>query len=203
MTMAPLGTSILGQARAGLTTPSGMRTARCTTTPFRLLDFFPRQTDMFVFSFFWGGANGLQHSFLEGRVPPTVLYICLPVSCCSLGQMAVASEKGSLEGSLNGFILVNLSLSFLPSSEANGCCFRKVLWRVAPTALHIFLSQSPAILAQTQRRFFGGFPQLFFTFFPQLRNLKTTGLMELLSHLPCIEQALSLCGCAEVKTVFL
>ena len=113
MTMAPLGTSILGQARAGLTTPSGMRTARCTTTPFRLLDFFPRQTDMFVFSFFFGGGGG--------KWPSTFFF----------------GGKGSPNCS------IHLSPGFLLFFGANGSCFRKRLFGGFPQRFYTceFVSQ--------------------------------------------------------------
>ena len=67
------------------------------------------------------------------------LYICLPVSCNSLQTNGQCSSESSLEGSPNCFSPLSLHLS--PSCNK---------WLVL------------------QKRFFGGFPQLFFsTFVPQ------------------------------------
>ena len=165
MTMAPLGTSILGQARAGLTTPSGMRTARCTTTPFRLLDFFPRQTDMFVFSFFWGGGKWPSTFFFGGKGSPNCSIHLSPGFLLFFGANGSCFRKRLFGGFPQRFYTCEFVSQFLTvfrgkwlllqKSSVEGCpnCSphffvpvscnpransEKVLWRVPPTVLYIF-----------------------------------------------------------------
>ena len=77
------------------------------------------------------------------QVPPTVflhyLYICLPVSCDSLQTNGQCSSESSLEGSPN--------------------CFSPLSLHLSPSFLRFSANKWPVL----QRKFFGGFPQLFFS----------------------------------------
>ena len=66
------------------------------------------------------GANGwcFWEGSLEGFPQTVFLYVCFPVSCCSLDQRAVASEK------VLGICFLHLSPSLLWLSGAKGCCCR-------------------------------------------------------------------------------
>ena len=109
---------------------------------------------------FFGGFSQL---FFYTHTSPSLLRLSGAKGCCF--------RKGSLEGSPNCFSL-HMPPCFKPSSEANGWCFRR--GSLAPlyncSSLQ-FVSQSLAVLwskeLSLQKRFFGGFPQLFSTFVSQ------------------------------------
>ena len=100
-----------------------------------------------------------------------LLYNLSPSLSRFSGAKSCRFRKDSLEGSPNCFSL-HMSPCFKPSSEANGWCFRR--GSLAPlyncSSLQ-FVSQSLAVLwskeLSLQKRFFGGFPQLFSTFVSQ------------------------------------
>ena len=82
------------------------------------------------------------------RVPPTILYISLPNGCCFI--------KSSLEGS------ANYSLHLSPKWVLPVLLHKSSLEGSANYSLH----QSPKWLL-LHKKFFGGFRQLFFTFISQ------------------------------------
>ena len=159
---------------------------------------FPNSVSFGVFSHSKGlGATSLLWRFLGQipsaskkvlwvlwKVPPTVLYICLPVFSGYVEGSPNSSvhlspnflfEKGSVEGSPNFF---RNGVSFGVFSHSKGVLCSKWLsppkrfFGVFPKQFFTFVSQSPAFFLGKwlllQKRFSGGLRQLFFTFVSQV-----------------------------------
>ena len=91
----------------------------------------------------------------------------LPVSCASLEQRVVASDK--VLWRVPPTVLLYMSPSLMQSSEANAS--EKILWRVPTPVLYIHMYPSLLRLSGAKgccfRKVFRGFPQMLSTYVPQ------------------------------------